>query len=340
VLPKRWPPSRKELERAYLVERLSASKIAARYGLTSRYKTPKVAESTVLYWLKKQGIKRRDPTEHVRKVTEEMVGEWVRRYEGGESLKQIAGNEVSAVTVWNHLKERGVDLRDKINAQIQAVTKYDRKSFGGDEIERAYLVGFTKGDCHVTRHGRAIRVRTATTHPAMASLFAELFGSYGHVQRYPRQSKLVGYEWSLEVDLSQSFDFLLLGFVDAVKDYGRSPAKFLSFLAGFFDAEGSIYYHRKGKGGSFELAISNTNEAVLDWIRILIGKLGYYSKLDTFNQKEDRLGYSLEGKISRLVIWRRVDVLRVLRILRIKHGEKVERARAAICLPYFSFQSR
>jgi hypothetical protein len=105
VLPEglAWPPKKEDLERLYLVEKLSAAKISERYGLIGRYKTPKVAESTVLYHLKKSGIARRDPAEHIRKVTEQMEDEWVRRYEAGESLKDIAGGQVGPVTVWNHL---------------------------------------------------------------------------------------------------------------------------------------------------------------------------------------------------------------------------------------------
>lgn len=323
-----WPPTKQDLERLYLDQKLSAAKIATAYGL--KYKNAKVAESTILHQLKKNGIKRRDKADHIRKVNEGLVNEWVRRYKAGESLKQIAKSEFSPVTVFLHLRKRGLQLRDKVEAQIQAVTKHQRILFEGDENERAYLVGFTKGDCEVIRHGRAIRVRTSTTHPAMADLFTELFDKYGYVHRYPRKATLVGYEWSLEVDLNQSFKFLFQSFETAVEEFGRSPVTFLSFLAGFFDAEGSIYYHRKGKGGGFELSLSNTNDVILERIRNFLLKLGYYSKLDTFDQNSDRLGYSLNGRISRLVIWRAEDILGLLGRLRVRHNEKVVRAEAAI----------
>jgi len=104
-----WPPDPDDLRRLYLDEHLSAAKIAERYGL--RYASPKTAESTVLYHLKRNGIWRRDKAEHSRKVTEEMVDEWVKRYEAGESLKDIAGGpaewKVNHVAVFNHLRKRG-----------------------------------------------------------------------------------------------------------------------------------------------------------------------------------------------------------------------------------------
>jgi hypothetical protein len=67
----------------------------------------RTAESTVLHHLKRNGITRRDPAAHTRKVTETMVDEWVVTYQKGESLKQIARDVVDPVTVFNHLHGGG-----------------------------------------------------------------------------------------------------------------------------------------------------------------------------------------------------------------------------------------
>jgi len=150
-------------------------KIAEIYGL--HYKSPKVGETTVLYHLKKNGIRRRGPSEHIRRVTDEMVDEWVARYQNGESLKAIAAENVDPVTMWNHLRRRGIVLREKVKAQISAVTKYARKPFAGDIWEKAYLMGLRYGDLNAVRHGRAIRIRVSTTHRAMANLFESNFFS-------------------------------------------------------------------------------------------------------------------------------------------------------------------
>ena len=66
-----WPPTREDLERLYLVEKLSAAKIARVYGLN--YKSAKVAESTVLYQLKRNWISRRDRVGLDTKFGEELV---------------------------------------------------------------------------------------------------------------------------------------------------------------------------------------------------------------------------------------------------------------------------
>ncbi len=62
-----WPPTKKDLQRLYMEQKLSARKIAKLYGL--KYASEKTAESTVLYHLKRNGILRRDRAAHIRKVT-------------------------------------------------------------------------------------------------------------------------------------------------------------------------------------------------------------------------------------------------------------------------------
>jgi hypothetical protein len=259
-----WPPTREDLQRLYVGEKLSAAKIAIVYGL--KYASPKTAESTILHHLKRNGISRRDPAEHVRKVSEEMVDMWVARYQRGESLKQIAGGLVSPVSVFNHLQKRVVELRDKVEAQIKTVTLHEKKPFTQDLRKQAYLVGLAKGDLAAIRHGRAIRVRMSTTHPEMTNLFRKLFSTHGPIYEYPKESPLTGYEWSLDCDLDASFYFLLNA-NELARRFIESDDLFFSFLAGFFDADGSIYYHRKKARGAFEFSLTNSDEDLLKRIQ-------------------------------------------------------------------------
>jgi len=318
-----WPPKKEDLERLYLGEKLSAAGIAEVYGL--KYKSPKVAESTVLYQLKRNGIRRRDPAEHIRKVTDEMVDEWVRRYESGESLKRIAGSAVSPVTVWSHLKGRSIELRDKVQAQIQAVSKYERKPFQGGNIEKAYLMGLRYGDLNAVRHGRAIRVRVSTTHPAMAKLFQTLFAPYGFVHSYPRKANLTGFEWTLEADLDQSFEFLLEK-ASMQELQGFSSLEFKSFLAGLFDAEGTLYLHRKRFGKSFEFCINSGDEILLEFIRDRLYGADFHPIIDSRIQDPERLGYHKEGRMLRLSLFRKTEVCRILQEVRLRHSEKLIKA--------------
>jgi hypothetical protein len=322
-----WPPTKEDLERLYVEHRLSAARIARIYGL--EYASPKTAESTILHHLKRNGIERRDRAEHIRKVTEGMVDEWAKRYQAGESLKKIAGTDSSPVTVFYHLTKRGIRLRDKVAAQIQAVTKHEKRPFAGTESDKWYLIGFALGDLDIVRHGRAIRARTATTHPAMADLFRSLFGRHGFVHFYPRKDKWTGFEWSLEVDLDNSFEFLYFAKKSLVWMADKHE-NFLSFLAGFIDAEGTIYFHHKTYGTSPEIQITNTNAQILDAIREELDGLGYHPHTHSSLQDPTRLGYVREGWKLQLSLFRQGEVLRILTALSLRHGEKREKALLAL----------
>lgn len=324
-----WPPGKEDLERLYLVEKLSAAKIARVYGL--EYRNQKVAESTVLYQLRRNGIDRRGCTDHVRKVSEVMVDNWVSRYQAGESLKQIAGMDVSPVTVYLHLRRRGVQLRDKVEAQIAAVTKCERLPFSGDPIEKAYLMGLRYGDLHVVRHGRAIRIRVSSTHPAMADLFEGVFSKYGHASRQPRRARLVGFEWNLECDLDTSFGFLLFKPPISELELGDDET-FLAFLAGFFDAEGSVLLHKKGKRYSPEVAISNSDREILDFLFTRLRRLGFSAHLFWRTQKRARGGIVGDSVTGRVIIWKLPEVHRFLRSVPIRHREKLAKAELVLAL--------
>jgi hypothetical protein len=218
-----------------------------------------------------------------------------------------------------------LSLRDKVEAQIQAVTKYGRRPFAGDSSERAYLMGLRYGDLHVVRHGRGIRSRLSTTHPEMANLFESLFAPYGHVKRYPRRSRLTGFEWSLECDLDSSFGFLLEKI--AMPELKRMPnEEFWAFLSGFIDAEGSIYLHRKSSSSDFEISISNTDGELVDMLQNRLRNLGYHPYKVKAEQDEMRLGYPLKGTISQLRIERHEEVCRMLQDLHLKHPEKTAKS--------------
>jgi hypothetical protein len=326
-----WPPLAEDLKRLYLEQKLSAAKIAKAYGLT--YPSDKTAESTILYHLKKNGISRRDAAAHIRKVTDSMVNEWVDRYQRGESLKQIAGNSFSPVTIFNHLRKRGLQLRDKIEAQIKAVTIHDKKPFQGGPADRAYIAGITRGDFWAGRHGRAVRVRLGTTHPDMADLFRQLFSKHGPIYEYPKAAALTEYEWTLDCDLDSSFEFLVQSKTD-VSVFIRSSDLFMSFLAGFFDAEGTVYFHKKRNSGAFELAIVNTDAGLLREIWEKLSRRGFALKLERVKvnqEKAVRSGVENPGEFRwRIVMWRFEDVCRLMAAMPVRHAEKIAKIEIAL----------
>lgn len=330
-----WPPKKEDLQRLYVDQKMSAAKIAAVYGL--KYANPKTAESTILHHLKKNELGRRDPAEHIRKVTEEMVDIWVARYQGGESLGQIAGDFLSPVTVFNHLRKRGLQLRDKVEAQIKAVTIHPKRPFSGDYLEMAYIAGYAAGDLGPVRHGRAVRAKLSTTHPAMSRLFRELFELCGPIYEYPRLDRLAGYEWSLDCDLDSSFEFLLVAKLDPMR-FVVDEASFWSFLAGFFDAEGSIHYHRKEGRGSFELTLTNSN---LELLRNIAARLHGSGISCVLRKVRVNLEKAIESGITnpsefmwRIVVWRYSDVNRLLKAMPLRHSEKTTKVAIAVRLGF------
>jgi hypothetical protein len=81
-----------------------------------------------------------------------------------------------------------------MDAQIEAVTRYKKTNFSGTGEDRAYLLGFCRGDLNVKTHGRAIRARTSSTQPGMIELVTSPFVQPGPLRIYPRFSELVGFE--------------------------------------------------------------------------------------------------------------------------------------------------
>ena len=302
-----WPPTKEELERLYLNEKLSARNVAKIYGL--EYKNPKVAESTVLYHLKRNGIPRRERAEHLRKIDEAMVDNWALRYKAGESLKKIAGDSVSPTSVLLHLKKRGVVIRDKVEAQIKAVTKHPRESFRGGKEEQAYLIGFAKGDLNVTSHGRAIRIKTSSTHPMMIEHIKKLFQAYGHGHVSPRKSKLTGYEWNIQFDLDPSFCFLFGA--KSLPEWVFSKDCMTYFTAGLFDAEGSIWCNKSTR--HFELSITNSDNVVLEKVADGLNQLGL----------SPYLGFSRRNRVWKLQFWRPDEVHKFISVIPVRHPEKV-----------------
>ena len=310
-----WPPRKEDLVRLYLVEGLSAAKIAKAYGL--KYASPKTAESTVLYHLKKNGVQRRASTDHLDRITENLVDAWIQRYKSGESLSQIAGDTYSPTSVMLHLKRRGVERRAKVEAQIRAVSKHIRLPFDDDNRERAYLIGFSIGDLNVSTHGRAVRIKTATTHPRMVELIVSLFQRHGHVLLTPRKSSLAGFEWSVQCDLDSSFGFLLEA-SRSLPGWVFDDDNFPSFTAGLFDAEGSIWFNRSSN--LFELSITNSNKEMLEGVSRGLNKLSLFP----------HLGFSKGSSVWKLQLWRPAEVHRFLSLLPVRHPEKLVKARLVL----------
>jgi hypothetical protein len=190
-------------------------------------------------------------------VTREELDYWYN--ELGENLEQIAKRlGIDFVTVHDLMKHYGLSRRNRAIARIE----YARHSFSGNQVEKAYLIGFRLGDLNVRMDlptSKTIQVRCGTTIPAQVQLIRGLFEPYGHVNT---RKGTIG-ETQVECYLDMSFDFLLPK-EDRVPEWVTADDPcFWAFLAGYMDAEGYIGLRKRKGGRSAIVEIASCDVGIL-----------------------------------------------------------------------------
>ena len=265
----------------------------------------------------------------------------------GLSLNDIAklvGNKTSGYTSWV-CRQLGVRRRPFEEARLKGISekrrKYERRPFDGTDEDKAYLLGLRHGDLSVSRPWKGVvRVSTSTTHPAMADLFRSLFEPHGHVYQDPRfQKETKTYEWNLYVILDSGFEFLLASFEDSADWIISKPSVTLAYLAGLFDAEGSVGIYPAKKLTSLNVLYYNTNLDLMRFVEKAIRSLGYRPLPPYLDKKKGfrSPGYHIEMKKDywRVLLSRFKECQDFLTRLPIKHREKVKKRALAI-----SFETR
>lgn len=260
------------------------------------------------------------------KVDDHLVEEWVKLYKAGYSTHRIAKCfHVGQRTVWRHLSKT-MKLRDL----IQATTKYPKKSFSGNLIEKAYLLGLRYTDLSARRHRRQIQVWLSTTHPHMINLFADLFSKYTTVRRYPiYKEDGQSYEWTTYCYLDNSFEFL----VDVTKHVPNwiltDDAIFLSFFAGCIDGDGSVYIERRRRELWYPaIGLYSENTLLLDNIFRKLRQMGYTPRLNVAQRKGSATylnKYRLNNDVWVLRLGRKSETVNLLKCLPLKHAEKIKK---------------
>lgn len=230
--------SKQELEELYIRQKISIHKLAKITGFDRR---------TIARWLRNEGVKTRSHEEIVemsRRITPPDVGTLRSLYwDEGLSSERIATRwGVSSIWVRDWMRRLGVPVR----TLSEAGTRFPKTPFNGTDSNRAYLQGFRAGDLNCQLYGRLVRVATSSTHPAMWALIRSCFGPYGRVNRIASRRK-GSFEWMMYAYLDRSFDFLLPKTSMLPESYMKDELLFLSFLAGYTDAEGSFrIYNQDG----------------------------------------------------------------------------------------------
>jgi LAGLIDADG-like domain len=169
----------------------------------------------------------------------------------------------------------------------------------------------------------------------MVQLFFDLFGKYGPIYKYPSRSPLTEFEWSLDCDLDPSFEFLVHPEEELVQILDSEDA-FMAFLAGFFDADGSIFFHRKQSHGGFEFTLTNMDFSLLESIATRLGQVGLHPRMRKSPQKHERGVKNGAPWIWKMSLWRHEEVARMLRRLELRHHEKQSKKALALRLKYRS----
>ncbi len=201
--------------------------------------------------------------------------------------------------------------------------KYKKFSFNGSLEEKAYLIGFRLGDLNVYHTNQVVVVRGSTTKPAQAKLINKLFKSYGGIQT------TLAKRGTIEqcVYLDRSFDFLLPKHDKIEKWIKNCPRCFLSFFAGYFDAEGCVTIHKNSSNsfGGFEIQSYDKNIIQQSWSNLK--KLGITCPKPTISKPKGYIGSNLvksNGDTWRLSIFAKKAVWQLLAYfeLLLRHGDK------------------
>lgn len=161
-------------------------------------------------------------------------------YKENLTQKQIAAKLQKSIPHISLLMKK-YDLKTRGPATYH--TKYQKFPFSNNFKEKAYLIGFRLGDLHVKllSSGKIIKVDCTSTKDAQINLFRGLFKDYGPIwigkPRKDGNRVFVTY-------LNRSFAFLIPK-KDNIPFWVRKNKKyFLSFVAGYIDAEGCFWSSR------------------------------------------------------------------------------------------------
>lgn len=263
--------SKKDLERLYLKESLSTSKIAEIYNC---------GKATVQERMKNFGIPARSKSEALKliprpekyKISRKKLTELYWRKElSAYKIAEIYNCSPSAIS--SKLRRFNISRRTDVEGIIltnserckkiaRAVSRYCKKDFSGSDSEKAYLIGFRLGDMNIMKkkYGETIYASSSTTKKEQIGLMRSLFKKFGHILVYKtkKDTKVKRIEnFQFTAHLNLSFNFLLDKKDEIKKWILKNNNYFLSFLAGYTDAEGSFGVYNGF--GSFALGSYDRN---------------------------------------------------------------------------------
>jgi len=246
------------------------------------------------------------------------------------STRQIAKltgvHSKNAVTYW--LVKHNIAIRDDLTATILANRKYPRHPFTGNNQEKSYMLGLRAGDLNAQRNScLTIKVRLSTTHPAMQTLMENVFGKYGTVYSRPYFDKRYNsFVWDILVWLDNTFTFLIKKPERIPRWVLRNSSNFLSFVAGYFDAEGTVALSQHKNRPRIGLIIATHDKGILRDAFQALSNTGIHPRMRIHMQKGTHTCYGPQSATCwKLAIYKRAEILRLAESLPLRHNEKIRR---------------
>lgn len=246
-------------------------------------------------------------------------------------LKKLSGRKIAKLyncaysTIDSKIIKAGFPRRNRAQSHII----YPKKDFDGSLIDKAYLIGFRIGDLRVRKtykHSETIKIDCASSKKAQLVLIKDLFSKYGHV--WVGKTNKKGSQ-QIECSVNISFEFLLPK--DPKNWMFKNKKYFFSFLAGFTDAEGSIYISKNQANfsiGNYDIILLKQLKASLENYGIPVGKIAYSAREGLIASH----GYRYNHDYWILRISRKLLLTKLFKLLGpyLKHKDRIKQMELAL----------
>lgn len=261
----------------------------------------------------------------MRKKIQISKNDLIKHYYKEKKSKYTIGKmfNCSFKTVLNRMREYNMEPLSRSVIQ----SKYDKKNFSENLLEKAYLIGFRLGDLNIyktTENSEVIVARCHTTVIDQVDLMKNLFSKYGKVTfNYNTKSK----SYHINCFLNESFSFLLPKKDRIEKWIIENNLYMASFAAGYIDAEGNI--------GVYDTRARFKIDSYDKYIIFQLYKWFYKNKIicpepqkigiqnQIYNSK---LGYKYNKDLWRVRVSKQESLIKLFRIIKpcIKHKKRME----------------
>ncbi len=225
-------------------------------------------------------------------------------------------------TVLNRMREYG--MKPLSRSIIQS--KYNKRDFSGNKIEKAYLIGFRLGDLNAYKtsaHSEVIVVRTHTTRIDQVRLMQRLFSKYGKVS-VNRNKKTFSY--TINCFLNKSFEFLLLKKGPVEYWIAQNKNFSASFAAGYIDAEGNLGIY----DGRARLKIDSYDRLIIQWLYLWMQNINIICPKNKRIAAKGKIydvvhGYKYNKDLWRIRVSERKSLIKLLELIKphIKHKKRL-----------------